>query len=611
MLEPSRGCCLEGPVPWRLQGPPPYEGSNGGGGGGSGGSDCGGGGGNSGVYDRFPSFLRSHFESAVIGPPLRFLSIFIALACVDVACTLLLHLFLAIRMLIAQSGTTTHAHEESLSLLLSFSFGVSMQSVVVRSLIIAGLLWWLSISFLSSFSSKGDIGRRDGDNHGRREGRRWLTVDDNESDDEDDVDDRTRSEVGDDGSHNGRRVSPLSIPVSGHGNDNNLMRRRRRSPGSGGGGSDGRSRSSSPVIRRRRTFRNSRGQMGSGSDGASLSGGDGSGVLEVSYRREKSDVLMMGDRHARRGAGVLTKASRTKRSSSLSPDTATSNDNFGGDGDGVGCGGVSDDDCDSGDEADEDVRHLRDLLEEEFGREVVAAFSNSYLKRVMAVPGRSLERSLLKMQVALRWRIEFGASDVTAEMVQAQLNCGSMYWHGVDKNGQPLLWVRPKLKDYKNLDVVKEIQLVVLFAEDAMRMSKENDLDIDSFTLIANTGGLGFGEFDIGLMKGLMELLTMAYPDRLEVMYCGPVNWALKCIHKLLSPLLPANVNKKIHLMGNPRKELLDVLSPDAVPTFFKGPAVHPLHTTTTSSSGEAAFDYDGMIATQKELVSQYLHLDV
>jgi len=67
--------------------------------------------------------------------------------------------------------------------------------------------------------------------------------------------------------------------------------------------------------------------------------------------------------------------------------------------------------------------------------------------------------------------------------------------------------------------------------------------------------------------------------------------------------MLPARLLSKIHLMKDPKVDLLEILRDDQVPTFFKGGDAHP----TFSMDKTTHFDYDEMLAIQKKLLQKRL----
>jgi len=140
----------------------------------------------------------------------------------------------------------------------------------------------------------------------------------------------------------------------------------------------------------------------------------------------------------------------------------------------------------------------------------------------------------------------------------------------------------------------KELKMHVLFIETAIaKMMLDN---INTFTLIADTNGLGMTDFDIGLMQGLISLVTSTYPDRMEAFYAGPINFVVRMMYKLLSPALPSRLVAKIHLMNNPKQNLTDRLLDEDIPDFFKGPSHHPTYKDSSNN-----FSFETMLRTMED----------
>jgi len=242
----------------------------------------------------------------------------------------------------------------------------------------------------------------------------------------------------------------------------------------------------------------------------------------------------------------------------------------------------------------ENVHKLRDTLLVEYPEATDVLYTDSYLSSVLSAPDRSFERSVDKLKKCLSWRREFKVNEIQPDLIQKEMNNQSLYWFGYDIYNHPIIWVRPKFKNYKKLDVQKELKMHVLFIETAI--AKMMPRDTNTFTLIADTNGLGMTDFDIGLMQGLINLVTSTYPDRMEAFYAGPINFVVRMMYKLLSPALPSRLVAKIHLMNNPKQNLLDRLLEEDIPEFFKGPCHHP-----TFKDGSNNFSFETMLRIMEE----------
>jgi len=142
--------------------------------------------------------------------------------------------------------------------------------------------------------------------------------------------------------------------------------------------------------------------------------------------------------------------------------------------------------------------------------------------------------------------------------------------------------------------------LQVLVTEDCIM--KFMPPGVDTAVLIADTQGVGLGDFDISLMRGLINMLLEAYPDRLGGVYAGPLNMFVRFMYKLLSPALPSRILSKVHLMKTPKVELLEFLSEDQIPLHMKGSAEHPDY---FDENGH--FDYQRMLDLQQEMMRSVL----
>jgi len=236
-------------------------------------------------------------------------------------------------------------------------------------------------------------------------------------------------------------------------------------------------------------------------------------------------------------------------------------------------------------------RKMREVLKNEFP-ESSDFFTDSYIQSVIQVPNRTFHQAHQKLISSLKWRREFEVERLSPSFVQKQLDTHSMYWYGYDSANRPILWVRPKLKG-PNLYVEKEIQLHVLLVEEGIRTLMPPN--VDTFTLIAETNGLGFSDFDLSLMRSLINILTNVYPDRLECLYVGPAHFVLCFIYKILTAIMPRRLVEKIHLMSKPSRELLERIKFEEIPDFFQGPSNH-----IQFIDENLAFNWDEMISQQR-----------
>ena len=240
------------------------------------------------------------------------------------------------------------------------------------------------------------------------------------------------------------------------------------------------------------------------------------------------------------------------------------------------------------------VAGLRTLITREFGREGISQYQDDYIQSVIDVPTRSFEQSVQKFRKILGWRTTNNVDGIIkaqGEGIMRQLCEGCLYMYGYNAEGHPLFWVKPHLKDYKRLDVEKEIIVHILMLELGI---KSLPTGINTFVLVAEAGKLGMRDFSPALMKGLINLLTSGYPDRLEGLYAGPINFVVRMIYKALSPIVPARLLSKVHLVDSMTSQLKEIIPAKYVdephPSFEE-----------VREGGEKVFSLRKMIEIQKE----------
>lgn len=236
---------------------------------------------------------------------------------------------------------------------------------------------------------------------------------------------------------------------------------------------------------------------------------------------------------------------------------------------------------------------------------------------------RPLEYSMEKLTHVMEWRAEAGAPDMEdlvklangketapeavenperlakAKALVVALNNGSLYWHGLTKDGRPILWVRTNRKPWYP-DVDAEVNNLILLADAGIRCMPGHVTD---FVCISDSSypPPPNPTFMIKMLKALVR----GYPDRLSLLMSAPVSSVIQFVMNLLLPLMPGRLASKVCLMDveNMKVKLEDVLlnGADDVPTFFGGPADHDKFypdegKCPNRGEGTLKFDYFGMV---------------
>jgi len=256
--------------------------------------------------------------------------------------------------------------------------------------------------------------------------------------------------------------------------------------------------------------------------------------------------------------------------------------------------------------------------------------SDAYIKSVASKPyskdptiRRPLEYTMDKLSHVMEWREQVGAPDfeglvtlangpdtapaaveqpkslTKAKAMATSLNNGSLYWHGMTKDGKPILWIRCGRKPwYPNVEA--EVNALILIADAGIRAMPEGVTD---FVVISDSYSPPppVPTFMIGVLKALVR----GYPDRLSVLLSAPVGSIIQFVMNLLLPLMPGRLAGKFLLKDeeNAREILKEWLlnGEDDIPTFFGGKVDHDKFYpeegySKNKGQGTLKFDYFGMV---------------
>jgi len=262
--------------------------------------------------------------------------------------------------------------------------------------------------------------------------------------------------------------------------------------------------------------------------------------------------------------------------------------------------------------------------------------SDAYIKSVASKPyskdptiRRPLEYTMEKLTQVMTWREQSGAPDMMdlvhlangspsapeaveqpeklaeAKALAASLNIASLYWHGLTKNGNPILWVRTNRRPWLP-DVASDLKALTLLADIGVTSMPKGVTD---FVVISDSSSPPPPH--PGFLIGLLKALVRGYPDRLNLLISAPVHTIIQAVMKLLLPLMPGFLAPKIVLMGTdtigPKLEEILMNGKDDIPTFFGGPVDHDAmypedYYSENRGEGNLKFDIFGMIERlQKE----------
>jgi hypothetical protein len=186
-----------------------------------------------------------------------------------------------------------------------------------------------------------------------------------------------------------------------------------------------------------------------------------------------------------------------------------------------------------------------------------------------------------------------------AKAMVTSMNYGSMYWHGMTKDGRPILWLRTNRKPWYP-DVDAEVNALIAMADAGIKCMPEG---ITDFICISDSSSPP--PPNPTFMIKMLKALVRGYPDRLHVLMSAPVSSIVQFVMNLLLPLMPGRLASKVVLLNieGIRPKLKDLLmhGEEDIPTFFGGPSDHDKYFPEeyyceNRGQGTLKFDFFGMV---------------
>ncbi|VEU34264.1 unnamed protein product [Pseudo-nitzschia multistriata] len=188
---------------------------------------------------------------------------------------------------------------------------------------------------------------------------------------------------------------------------------------------------------------------------------------------------------------------------------------------------------------------------------------------------------------------------VKAKAMVYALNYGSLYWHGLTKDGRPVLWLRTNRKPWYP-DVDAEVNALISMADVGI---KHMPAGVTDFICVSESSSPPPPNptFMIKMLKALVK----GYPDRLNVLLSAPVSSIVQFVMNLLLPLMPGRLASKVVLLdvegAKPKLAELLLNGEEDIPNFFGGPCNHDEYYPDPSQcenrgQGTLTFDWYGMV---------------
>lgn len=177
----------------------------------------------------------------------------------------------------------------------------------------------------------------------------------------------------------------------------------------------------------------------------------------------------------------------------------------------------------------------------------------------------SVDDAVLKLHKAIRWRHEFGVSDLSEESVKSIAETGKAYVHdNFDVNGRPVLIVDASKHFPQKQDPIEDEKLCVFLIEKALSRLPAGKQDI---LCILDLRGFGTENADLKFLTFLFDVFYYYYPRRLGQVLFVDAPFVFKPLWQLAKPMLKQYASLVIFCSA---KDVKEYFTEDALPASFR-----------------------------------------
>ncbi|KAI3805525.1 hypothetical protein L1987_27976 [Smallanthus sonchifolius] len=148
----------------------------------------------------------------------------------------------------------------------------------------------------------------------------------------------------------------------------------------------------------------------------------------------------------------------------------------------------------------------------------------------------SIEETVSKLTKAIKWRQEFGVSEISEESVRRVAATGKSYLHdSLDVKGRPVLIVVPSKHIPEMFEQSEDERLCVFLLEKALSRLPEGQEEILG---IFDLRGFGLKNSDLKFLTFLFDVLYLYYPRRMGQVLFVDAPFVFQPIWQLAKPLV-------------------------------------------------------------------------
>lgn len=180
-----------------------------------------------------------------------------------------------------------------------------------------------------------------------------------------------------------------------------------------------------------------------------------------------------------------------------------------------------------------------------------------YLKRVLIHQEKDAKAAADMLWDILTWRKSVGANEINENTIRMDyVKEGMFFPRGRDVDGCLLLILKSKMhvKGQKDYDEIKKI--MIYWFDRCEREENGNKI-----TMFFDMDGAGLGNMDMDMIKYLITLFKLYYPNFLNYIVIYNMPWVLNAAFKVVKSLLPAKAIERMKFANN--NTLKEFVAPD------------------------------------------------
>eukprot|EP01101_Sappina_pedata_P006657 TRINITY_DN3373_c0_g1_i1.p1 TRINITY_DN3373_c0_g1~~TRINITY_DN3373_c0_g1_i1.p1 ORF type:complete len:262 (+),score=77.06 TRINITY_DN3373_c0_g1_i1:33-788(+) len=199
---------------------------------------------------------------------------------------------------------------------------------------------------------------------------------------------------------------------------------------------------------------------------------------------------------------------------------------------------------------------LDEIQKKQFDMEYRPDLVDATILRFLRARDFKVDLSFPLLANCLTWRATYndtGVLNISEDSIQRQMATNKAFFHGTDKKGRPLAYVRSRMHDHNTSDFEELQRYCVYTIEGCMKQLVPPH---ESCSVIFDLSGVGLKNLDSKFQKYFTDLFEKCYPERLGTCIVLNAPWIFWGFWKVVSGFLPTETAKKILFLN--KEQLLE-----------------------------------------------------